>query len=103
MAGDLRCKKCGKAIVRRQDLVVTSRMLISFFTLHKDCFQQALKDGDYFGSATNTTIANIAWLIITVVGVVYYVATRETIVFYILIFTILYRLYIWYRFERVLD
>ncbi len=100
---ELRCEKCGKLINRKQDLVVTNRMLISFLTLHKDCFQQSLTEGDYFGSATNTTIANIAWLIITVIGVVYYVATRETIIFYILIFTILYRLYIWYRFERILD
>lgn len=100
---ELRCKKCGKAIKKREDLVVTTRMVTRFFTLHKDCFQAALDEGEQVGRATNTTISNAAWLIVTVVGMVYYITTREPVILYVLTFSILYRLYIWYKFERILD
>ena len=97
---ELRCEKCGEAIVFRKDLVVTNRMFTRFSTFHRDCFQQAFRKGEYVGRPANTLTATIALAIILLAALLFYFKTRDSLVFLVLIFSPLYRLWIWFNFER---
>lgn len=99
---ELHCGKCRKLIEKKKDLVVTSRLL-KFRTYHQDCFQKAITKGEYLGRPVSTPMATIILAIILLAALVIYIINRDIPVLLVLIISPIYRLLVWYRFERVLN
>lgn len=94
------CIKCGKPIAKKDELIVTNRLFIRFATFHKDCFQKAFKKGEYVGRPVNTPTANISLGLILLTALILFLMTRDYLVLAVLVVSPLYRLLVWYRFER---
>ena len=102
MPGSLQCNVCGKAILSRKDLVVTNRAFTQFLTFHEECFKKALKTGKLVGRPANTVTSDIALAIILVTALVFYILTRKALLLLVLVASPIYRIIVWWRFERQL-
>lgn len=100
---ELKCIKCGETIDKKKDLIVTSRFFFNFGIYHKDCFNEAYKQGtDYVGRPVNNAAATIGLLIILAIALAFYISTRDPLLLLVLVISPIYRLYIWFKFERLL-
>lgn len=102
MPKPLQCSVCGKPILRRKDLLVTNKAFVKFLVFHQDCYRQAVNQGKYFGRPAIGSARDISTAIILVVALVFYIKTRNPLLLTVLIGAPLYRLVIWWRFERPL-
>lgn len=102
MPSTLQCHICGRDISQRKDLLVTNKKFVNFLLFHKDCYQEAVAQGKYFGRPANGLARDISLAIIMAVAFVFYLQTWNIMLLAVLIGTSFYRLLIWWRFERVL-